>query len=196
MRKLFYLLTACVAVGLTGCDDEAGPDGNYGEEVPVYFELGTISLLSDPTEVYPLTIDPNAKTDTTYIYSYTERDTVFDADGEPEILPDGSLNVTETVIEYEGPITARYYVYEPVVVKSEMAEYMVTLNSNSRWTVGKLIGSAVSCPKLSGGGDGYTQFKLNLNRSTTSRRRSIAYIYSNDSTVMHKLTFEQKKKGE
>lgn len=196
MKKLAYFLTACIALGFASCDDEAGPDGNYGEKIPVSFALNSVSLLSDPSETYPLTVDPSAKTDTTYIYTYQKRDTVFDSEGKPEIRPDGSMNVNVQTIEYEGPITARYYVYEPIVVKAEMDEYIVELSSNARWTVGTLVGTAISCPRLSGSGDGYTQFKLNLNRSQTARRQSIAYIYSNDSTVMHKLTFEQKKRGE
>lgn len=195
MRKLLYLLTIGVVAGcMAACDDD--DDGTFGEKIDAVLEINSVTPHLTPDQPIALVRDASAPTDTTYIYYYTKRDTIRLADGTPEILPDGSMHIVTEKIEYEGPIRAKYFVYEPVVVANVADTLDIAITSNSRWTVGTLVGTGIGCTNTKGGGDGGTSITLQLNRSTTARRTTVAYIYTNDSTVMHKVTFEQKKRNE
>jgi hypothetical protein len=199
MRKLLYLTLVLGAAGIYSCDDDAGPDGNYGDSsIRPAMELNSFYCKADPSKVYTLTVDPTQPTDTTYIYSYEAKDTVKDANGNPVIGSNGQLQINTHTVEYKG-MTAKYVVYEPIempalptVTTAAADTFIMRAVTNSHWSSSVAGGrTGLSMVNGSGAGDSDVSFRITKNTSKSARTR-YAYIYTSDSTVMHKLTFIQK----
>lgn len=190
MKKLLFILAVGCITATVGCSDDDA-DNLYGDfNVPCELQLLTVKAKNGGGE-FPLVL-AEAR-DTVYTYTYTVNDTLKDeTTGEPVIGSDGNYVITKVPQEYQGPIRARYYIYEPITVPMQIDTFYVDLESNARWTASTPKcdrGSWCSLVKNSGGGTGQMQFRCTTNNSRL--RTAYDYVYSNDSTVMCKFTIHQ-----
>ena len=188
---------AVLAMGFWSCDD----DETYGDfSVRSFLEVSP-ELVSIHGDRYPLTVSRSI--DTTYRYSYTERDTLKDANGAPVLGEDGEIVIQVDTIWYDSQTTARFTEYEVVELPSSADTFSIALRSNAQWkapvpgTGGKAqwyynYNIHNGGTSTSGGGDGFVDFRVSRNRGY--RRVVVAEqnILTSDSTVFVRLKFVQK----
>ena len=103
--------------------------------------------------------------------------------------------VTKDTIYYKGNITAKFIEFEKIILDSPADTIYVSLESNAKWLApmpsagGKV--QWVFTQRLAGGGDGTIIAAVTRNRNKRRAIDAVQYVYTSDSTVMCKLTFNQ-----
>lgn len=190
MKKFVYIVAGLLTLGAVACNDADGPQNNYGDlKVKRQLEAVGISSLIDPERVYSLEIDPNAPTDTTYMYATEVRDTTFDANGEPMVGPDGEVIQTITTEWVAGKITAKYHVYKPIELPTSIDTIAVKLVGNVSWNA-SVAKEGLFVINAKGNGDSNLKLRTTLNRN--KKRARTLWIVSGDSLVMMQIPFVQK----
>lgn len=182
MRKLFYfLLLVGGFASFCACEDEAENPGDYNLK-------STLKLVDiSTTKGANVSLNVLRSIDSTYVRFYVESDTTLGDDGKPVI--------TKDTIYYNGNITAKFIEYEKVILDSPADTIYISLESNAKWLAPMpSAGGKVQwffTQRLAGGGDGTIIAAVTRNRNKRRAIDAVQYVYSSDSTVMCKLTFNQ-----
>lgn len=196
MNKIKILITCIVGLILiSSCEDKALNPGDFTlkselEIVQIYDTLGN-----------SYTIDILKSIDTTYLYPRITSDTLKDAGGTPIRDAQNKLQITKDTVFVPGNKVAKYIELDTVLVASPKNELRIKLKSNARWQAptpdfkGKIAWYLTQ--NVNGGGDATIKVKI-LSGLSTKRRPVLAnqFIYSRDSLVLYKLTFNQKAQNE
>lgn len=180
---------------LSSCEEKIENPGDFSvksqlEVVQVYDSLGT---------VYP--VEVLRSIDTTYMYPKVTRDTLKDASGKPILNAESKLQITLDTTYVAGSKTARFVELKTIVLNNAKSALRIDLKTNARWQApSPNFGSKIAwylTLTSNGGGDAVIKTKVLLGLAT-KRRPVLAqqYIYTRDSLVMYKLTFDQKAKSE
>lgn len=198
MKKLLFFITLAVAMTtVVSCEDEAKNPGDFS--IKSTLDIGTV-VTSINGDEYALTVA--RQIDTTYMYYYTESDTAVDENGDYVITSSGTYDITVDTVWFEGDITAVYTEIEPILLPSPADTFTIKLTTNARWNApvpdagGKVQWFYNYCiatdgTLIAGGGNGQLDFRVTRNRSTQRAVTAIQYIYTNDSTVLYMIPFNQ-----
>jgi hypothetical protein len=178
-----------------GCEDEASNPGDFS----LRSELEVIAVFDTIGNRYEVEILRSV--DTTYVYYNTIRDTLKDETGKPILDAYGKPQVTERKEPYVSNKTAKYYELKPILLESPKTELQIEVNSNARWQAPMPdFGNKIAWFKTqTNAGGGNSTVKAEVLRGLASNRRPVLaeqYIFTRDSTVLFKLTFDQKAMSE
>lgn len=177
------------------CEDKVVNPGDFNlksqlEIVQVYDSLGTI---------YPVNILRSF--DTTFVYPKVTRDTLKDVSGKPLLDAQNKMTITLDTAYVTGNKTGRYIILDTIVLNYAKSALRIELTSNARWQAPTPnFGTKIAWFQTltsNGGGDAIIKSKVSV--GLASKRRPVLanqYIYSRDSLVIYKLTFDQKSKIE
>ncbi|MDD4199105.1 MAG: hypothetical protein PHZ12_06850 [Paludibacter sp.] len=196
MFKFSHLLLIIIAYTvLCSCEQKYENPGDFAlksnlEIVQIYDTLGN----TFPVEVL-------RSIDTTYLYPRITRDTLKDTSGNPILDNQNKLQITIDTTYVPGEKTARYIELDTIVIGSTRNELHIDLETNARWQApspnfGTKVPWFVTQTGV-GGGNGTIKAKISL--GLASKRRPILarqFIFTRDSLVMYKLTFDQKAQNE
>lgn len=199
MKRLIYLIALmCAAVAIPSCDEAPENPGDFSVASTLEVLPEVVSKVDGTA--YELKL---ARTkDTTYVYSYTEKELIVDDDGEPILDSEGNRQYNETIKLVKSKITARYVEMEPVLLPAKADTFSISIKSNARWKApvpsagGKVqwffnYNILTGGTSTSGGGDGQLDFRVLRNRNYKRVVPAEQYIITSDSTVMYKLVFNQ-----
>lgn len=187
-------MSLIVILAVTGCEDEV-PDTFGNPSLESMFEIINIT---DSVGEKDYDFQMPEPEDTTYIYYYLERDTLFAEDGAvDEILVD--------TIYYEGK-TARLYKVPTISLPSYKNRLYIEVKSNARWNAPVIPFPTnqdwIRNSKVSGIGDAVIEYDVGSRTYgfppeyadmfvPVGRKPVTQYITTQDSSVMFRLTFEQ-----
>lgn len=185
----FLLLLLGVFILFCACEDEAKNPGNYN----LKSELNIIDVTTkNGTDI---SLNVFRSIDSTYVRFYEKNDTLKDESGKPILGEDGKYIVTKDTIYYKGNITAKFIEFEKIILDSPADTIYVSLESNAKWLAPMpSAGGKVQwffTQRLAGGGDGTIIAAVTRNRNKRRAIDAVQYVYTSDSTVMCKLTFNQ-----
>lgn len=184
MKKLlFFIALAACLTSAVSCESEAKNPGDFS----IACELDIASITSQVTgDQYSFSVA--RETDTTYLYYYTQKDTVYSG---------SSYTVTTDTVWFVGETEpATYRVYNPVEVDAVADTLTIKITSNANWEAPAptMLSGSAWCRNYgsttAGGGNGTLQVRFTANRTKTSRS-AYQYIYTGDSTVLLLLPFTQ-----
>lgn len=194
-----WMLVLALMVGVTACEEE---NFNFGDQ-SLPSELQIISI-TDSVSGYDFGFVNPEPTDTTYIYHYLKRDSVFNADGSFD-----KINVD--TVYYEGK-TAKLYTVPVLLLPSVKNRLCVKIQSNARWNAPVIPFAKnqdwIKNDKVAGIGDAIIDYNVESRRYglpdflpddiiVPIRRELVTqYITTRDSMVMYKLQFVQKSMTE
>lgn len=196
MLKFNHVLLFIMAIViLNSCEEKTENPGDFNlksdlEIIQIYDTLGNIF----PFEVL-------RSIDTTYVYPKVTRDTLKDASGNPVPDSQNKLQITLDTTYVPGNKTARLIELDTIVIGSTRNELRIDLKSNARW-IAPTPDFGIKIPwfltqTVNGGGDSTIKAKISL--GLASKRRPVLakqFIFTRDSLVMYKLTFDQKAQNE
>ncbi|WP_430809635.1 MULTISPECIES: hypothetical protein [unclassified Carboxylicivirga] len=194
-----WLIALVLTLSMMACEDE-----NYDFGDPNLASDFQIVSITDSVSGYDFDfVNPQPK-DTTYIYHYLQRDTVYNPDGSV-----GEVNVD--TVYYEGK-TAKLYEVPVLLLPSYKNRLYIRVKSNARWNAPVIpfpkghdwikndqvagIGDAIIDYKVGSRMYGLEQYFPEDFLIPVRRRIETQYITTRDSMVMYKLQFEQKSMTE
>ncbi len=195
MFKKHLLILFIALITLFSCEEKMENPGDFNlkstlEIVQIYDTLGNI---------YPVEI--LSSIDTTYHYPKITRDTLKDESGNPKLDSNNNLQITTDTNYVAGNKTARYIVLDTILLVSTRNELRIDIQSNARWQAptpdfGNKIPWYIT-QTSNGGGDSTIKSRIS-NGLPSSRRPTLAdqFIFTRDSLVMFKVTFNQKGRNE
>lgn len=192
MKKAFFLLasTLLAAFLLTACEEDVAKNpGDFNLKSALDIEP---YLTSNSGAQFQLTKLREA--DTTYVYFYTTEDTLRDEKGEFIIDSKGNYIIKVDTIYYNSNITAKLKEYQLVALPAPADTFTLTLKSNAKWKAPEPRVSGVQwfyVMNLAGGGDSNLKFRVSRNRTRNPRPAIFQNIFTEDSTVMVRLSFMQ-----
>lgn len=196
MNKLLILIFSIALVcGFYSCEEKVLNPGDFSlksdlEVMKVYDTIGNV-----------YTAEILKSIDTTYLYPKIKNDTLKDAGGIPLRDAYNKLIIKKDTTYVKGNKTARYIVLDTIVIASPKNELRIDIRSNARWLAptpnfnGKIAWYLTQ--NVAGGGDGTVRVKI-LAGLSTKRRPVLAnqFIFSRDSMILYKITFNQKALNE
>lgn len=195
----FWLPVMMLLLGVVACEEDNYEFGNK----ELLSELSIVSI-TDSVGGYDYEFVNPLPTDTTYIYHYLKRDTVYTSEG-------GIEKVNVDTVYYEGK-TAQLYTLPVVLLPSYKNRLYIRLQSNARWNA-PVIPLAkgqdwIKNDRVAGIGDAILDYKIGSRIYGLEdllpegflipvRRKVVTqYITTRDSMVMYKLQFAQKSMTE
>ncbi|MDG5798908.1 hypothetical protein QA597_00855 [Marinilabiliaceae bacterium ANBcel2] len=185
---LFFFLI--LGLSLHSCDDSVKEFGDKS----LASELKIVSI-TDSVGEYNYNFTNPDPVDTTYIYYYLERDTIF--------KPDGTVDdIAIDTVYYEGK-TAKLYKVDLILLPSYKNRLYIEIASNARWEAPPIPFASIPATwikndRISGVGDAIIDYDVsprhpNPDIEVDVRRRVVTqYITTRDSTIMYELNFQQK----
>jgi len=187
--------TLLFATIVSSCDDKSH---NFSDP-DVKSELNVIQVKDTLGTIYPLTVLRSF--DTVFMNMRIKLDTLKDATGKPILNDQNKPQVTRDTIYTPRNKTSKYIELDTILLNSPKNEVQIKLESNARWQApAPTFSSSIAwfqTQNVNGGGSSIIKVKV-LTGLPTKRRPILANqtIYSRDSLVMYKLTFDQKAKNE
>lgn len=188
MRNFFnFLLLLGGLVSLYACEEEAKNPGDYN----LKSELKVVDVSTKNRVDVSLNILRSI--DSTYVRFYERNDTMKN-NGVPVVDENGKYIITKDTVYYNSRITAKFIELEKIILPSPVDTIYISLESNSKWIAPMPSANGevqwFFTQRLAGGGDGTVIAAVTRCKYYT--RVAEQYILTPDSTVMYKLTFEQK----
>lgn len=185
MRKLLYLLAGgMLAAGFVACDNEPKNPGDFS--VASELSLGNVVSQVDG-KVYTLKVAQAF--DSVFGSNVTVWDTVYNANGDFESRSSRSVWVP-------SKFTTRYVEYEPIMLPSDAQTFAIDIYTNAKWvspqpTKPRGGSQFYNDATTGGGGDGTLIFRSEINENKTRTVSAQMNIYTQDSTVYHKVNLLQ-----
>lgn len=195
MRNLFcFLLFLGCFLSFYACEDVAKNPGDYN----LKSELVVTGVKTKSGVEIPM--NTLRTIDSTYVRFYEKPDTLKDENGEYVVNEKGEYTIKKDTIYYNGRITAKFVEMEEIILDTPADTIYISLESNAKWlapmpsTEGRV--KWFNTQRLAGGGDGNVVADVTRNRNKRRPVTAIQYILTSDSTIMYKLSFNQKGESE
>ena len=185
MRKLLYFLASGVLIGglITSCDNEPKNPGDFN--VKSEMSLGDIVSQKDG-KVYQLQVAKSI--DSIFGSNVTVWDTIYDEHGE-------YIDRTSSQLWVPAKFTTKYVEYEPIMLTAMPDTFVLDITTNAKWTAPTPTkprgGSQFYTITQGGGGNGTLIFRSEINENATRKVAAELNIYTQDSTVYHKVMLLQ-----
>ncbi len=193
--KKAYLIIILFALITYSCEKPITNPGDFS--IPV--ELSVVEVFDTLGNNYKVEVIRTI--DTTYMYTRVLKDTLKDASGKPILDEQNRYQISEKQEEYAGTITGKLYELKPIVLESARTLLKIKIMSNARWQapIPDFEGKIAWFRTQTNAGGGDAEIKVEVSRGLLNNRRPILanqYIFSRDSTVMVKMSFDQKSRNE
>ncbi|MCK9507712.1 MAG: hypothetical protein M0Q54_04670 [Pigmentiphaga sp.] len=195
MLKKIILIFFSLCVILYACEEKVENPGDFNlksslEIVQIYDTLGN----QYPVEVL-------RTMDTTYHYPRITSDTLKDVHGNPLLDSNHSLQITQDTTYVAGTKTAQFVELKTILLVSDRNELHIDIQTNARWQAptpdfGTKLAWFIT--QTSNGGGSASIIARISNGLPSSRRPLLAnqFIFTRDSLVMYKVSFDQKGRNE